>query len=152
MHRVLKGQVQRRLHVGSPLRTALLGSATVAEQAAEQITQVAHVIHPEATAGRTTTETTGHGAVLAHLVVFLALLGVAQHVIGRADLLEALFGSRVGVRVILLGQLPVGARDLFVGRRRHDAEHLVVVLLEPLSLGGHVLGQPRTLTMAGRTT
>ena len=67
----------------------------------------------------------------------LRLAGVAEHVVGGGDLLEALLGARVGVGVVLLGQLPVGARDLLVGRRVRHAEDLVVVLLEPLPLGRH---------------
>ena len=94
----------------------------------------------------------GIGPVLADLVVLLALVGVTEDVVGRADLLEAVLGARVGVRVVLLGQLPVGARDLLVGGRRDDPEHLVVVLLEPLPLGGHRSVHPCTLTMAGRST
>jgi hypothetical protein len=108
---------------------------------------------PRRAAGTTPgTEATGHRPVLADLVVLLALVGVAEHVVGRADLLEAFLRARVGVRVVLLGQLPVGARDLLVGGRRDDAEHLVVVLLEPLTLGGHGSVHPRTRTMAGRST
>jgi hypothetical protein len=118
----------------------------VAEQAAEEVAQVAHVLHAEGpAAGRAAAaEAAGHRTVLADLVVLLALVGVAEHVVGRADLLEALLRARVGVRVVLLGQLPVGARDLLVGGRRDDPEHLVVVLLEPLPLGGHGSAHPRT--------
>ena len=90
--------------------------------------------------------------VRADLVVLLALVGVADDVVGGADLLEALLRARVGVRVVLLRQLPVGARDLLVRRRRDDAEHLVVVLLEPFTLCGHGSVHPRTRTMAGRST
>ena len=89
------------------------------------------------------------GPVRADLVVFLALLGVAEDVIGRGDLLEPLLGSGVGVGVVLLGQFPVGARDLLVRRRRDDAEHLVVVLLEPFTLCRHGSAHPRTRTIAG---
>ena len=56
------------------------------------------------------------------------------------DLLEALLGvrvARVGVGVELLRELPVGARDLLLGRVRRHAEHGVVVLLEPLPLRSH---------------
>ena len=55
----------------------------------------------------------------ADLVVLLALLGVAEHVVRGRDLLEALLGLVVaGVRVgvELLRELLVGARDLLVGR------------------------------------
>ena len=48
---------------------------------------------------------------LADLVVLLALLGVAEHVVRGRDLLEALLGvlvAGVGVGVELLGELAVG--------------------------------------------
>jgi hypothetical protein len=48
----------------------------------------------------------------ADLVVLLALLGVADHVVGGGDLLEPLFGggiAGVGVGVELARQLPVRA-------------------------------------------
>ena len=56
---------------------------------------------------------------LADLVVLLALLGVAEHVVRGGDLLEALLGVLVaGVRVgvVLLRELPVRARDVLLGR------------------------------------
>src|SRR6202000_1407185 len=112
-HRVLEGQVQRRLHVGAALRPALGARAAAApEQAPEEVAQVAHVLHAERAAPRRAEA--ADGARRAPLVVLLALLGVAQHVVGRAALLEALLGARVGVGVVLLRQLPIGARDLLV--------------------------------------
>src|SRR4029079_18969450 len=71
------------------------------------------------------------------LVVLLALLGVAEHVVRGVDFLEALLGLGIaGVRVgvVLLRELLVGARQLLLRRARRHAEHGVVVLLEPLSL------------------
>ena len=79
---------------------------------------------------------------LAYLVVLLAFRGVAEDVVRGRDLLEALLGvlvPRVGVRVELLGELPVRARDLLVGRALWHAEHRVVVLLEPVPLWCHTL-------------
>ena len=60
----------------------------------------------------------------------------------------------VGVGVELLGELLVGARELLVGRARRNAEHRVVVLLEPLSLCCHELRRLIlvTFTIAGRST
>ena len=69
----------------------------------------------------------------ARLVVLLALLGVAEDVVGLGDLLEALLGlgvALVGVRVELAGELPVRLLDLGVGGVLGDAEDLVVVLLD----------------------
>src|SRR5690349_14303705 len=65
--------------------------------------------------------------------------------------------------MVLAGQLPVRARDVFRDRRLGHAEHVVIVLLEPLSLRSHrgspsriaphaVRDQSRTLTRAGRKT
>ena len=156
VHRVLEGQVQLRLHVG-PALGPTLGRArpagAPAEEATEEVAEVAHVVHAEgaAAAARHAAEAADRPAG-ADLVVLLALVGVADHVVGGADLLEALLRAGVGVGVVLLRQLPVGARDLLVGRRRHDAEHLVVVLLEPFTLCGHGSVHPRTRTMAGRST
>src|SRR6202023_3807739 len=109
--------------------------------------QVAHVGGPEApggagSAGARGAEAAGERSEATDLVVLLALVGVTEDVVGRADLLEAILRAGVGVRVVLLGQLAVGARDLLVGGRRHDSQHLVVILLVPLPLGGHVLRSP----------
>ena len=82
------------------------------------------------------------GPESADLVVLLALGRVAEHVVGGRDLLEAVLGARVGVGVVLLGQLAVGLADLLVGRRVGHPEHLVVVLLEPLTLGCHGRSPP----------
>ncbi len=63
-------------------------------------------------------------------VVLLALLGVAQHVMGLGDLLEASLGRLVvgvGVGVIFAGQLAVGLLDLIRARPLIDPEGLVVV-------------------------
>ena len=80
-------------------------------------------------------------------VVLLALLGVAEDVVGGLDLLEALLGprvARVAVRVELARELAVGLLDLVVGRLLLDAQHLVEVLT------GH--GYAATTTLAGRRT
>src|ERR1019366_5350907 len=159
VHGIGERQVQRGLHVGAARRSPCgrRGPSPVAEQTAEEIAQISHILHAErAAAGRArpeaAPESAGYRPLLADFVVFLALVGVAQHVIGRADLLEAFLRTRIGIRVILLGQLSIGARDLLVGGPRNDPEHLVVVLLEPLPLRGHYSAHPRTLTLAGRRT
>ena len=155
VHGIGERQVQCGFHVGAARGSPCGGRrpSPVAEQAAEEVAQVAHVLHPEgAAAGRAGAEASGYRPVLADLVVLLALLGITEDVVRRADLLEAVLGARVGVGVVLLGQFPVGARDLLVGGRGDDPEHLVVVLLEPLTLSGHSSAHPFTLTMAGRRT
>ena len=57
----------------------------------------------------------------------------------------------VGVGVMLLGQLLVGARQLLLGRARRNAEHGVVVLVEPLALCCQET-YLTTFTIAGRST
>ena len=158
MHRVEEVEVQLGLDVVAALRADRPARATAAAASAEQVAEeiaepagVADVFEADVAetgaAAREATaepaEAAGSGARrdhLAHLVVLLALLGVAEHVVRGGDLLEALLGvlvPRVGVGVELLRELPVGARDLLVGRARRHAEHLVVVLLEPLPLRSH---------------
>ena len=60
-------------------------------------------------------------------VVHLALLRVAQHVVGARDLLEALLRRLVGVDVgvQLAGQRAVGLLDLLGARVARDAEDFV---------------------------
>ena len=63
-------------------------------------------------------------------VVLLALVGVAEHVVGLGDLLEALLGLLVvgvAVGVVLARELAVGLLDLLGSRLLVDAERLVVV-------------------------
>ncbi len=188
-------EVQLGLEVGAVLRTgraapappaAARAPAPAAEQAAEQVAEAADVLEVERraleSAGESAAapEPTRAGAArdhLADLVVLLALVGVAEHLVCGRHLLEALLGrgvTLVGVGVELLRQLPVGALDLLVGRAGLHAEHGVVVLLEPFALGSHrpllpptsfaahlvaselrvVVGpaQRATFTMAGRST
>ena len=67
----------------------------------------------------------------AELVVLRPLLGVAEHLVGLVDQLEAVgrLGVFVDVRVVLTGQAAVGGLDLLLGRGPGDAERLVVVLV-----------------------
>jgi hypothetical protein len=74
------------------------------------------------------------------LVVFSPSLLVAKDVVGGRHLLKSGLGrviARVGVRVESAGQLPVGPGDIPGRGALLDAERGVVVLLEPLALGGH---------------
>src|SRR3954470_7000300 len=67
----------------------------------------------------------------AELVVLAALVGVAEHLVGFVDLLEARFGHLVPgvhVRVVLAGQLAVGLLDLLVGGRLGEPQRRVIVL------------------------
>src|SRR4051794_3695750 len=80
-------------------------------------------------------------------VVLLALLGIAQDVVGLGDLLEAVLGSGVlvRVRVILARELAVRLLDVVLRRLLVDAEGLVVV-----SRARHRYAA--TTTRAGRST
>jgi len=74
---------------------------------------------------------------LADLVVLGALLGVGQHRVGLAGLLEARLGGgvpRLDVRVVLAGDPAVRLRDLLLRGRLGHAQDLVVVLLEVVPL------------------
>ena len=67
---------------------------------------------------------------VAVLVVLRLLVGVAQDLIGLADLLEPLLAGLVAgvqVRMILLGQLAVGLADLVVRGALLQAQDLVVI-------------------------
>ena len=72
--------------------------------------------------------------VAAEGVVLGALLGIAQHLVGFVDLLEPFAGlgplrGGLKVRMVLPGQLAVGALDLLCRRLARHAEHLVVVTI-----------------------
>ena len=70
---------------------------------------------------------------LAPLVVGGALLVVAEHVVRRVDLLEAILGLGVAARhigVVAPRQPPVGGLDLLLGGAAGDAEDFV-------EIGGH---------------
>ena len=69
----------------------------------------------------------------AQLVVGLALLGVAEDLVGLVDLLEALSaaGALVDVRMVLARKLPEGLLDVGLAGRPRDAEGRVVVAGTP---------------------
>ncbi len=118
-----------------------------AEQTTEQVVDVRVVAHEREALGATASagtraaaEARCHRPEAAHLVVLLALLRVAEHVVGGRDLLEPLLGLHVAlvrVGVMLTSELAVRLRDLLRGRAFRDAERLVVVLLEPFPLRRH---------------
>src|SRR5579875_117101 len=65
------------------------------------------------------------------LIVHLALLGVAQHVIGFLHVLEALFGglvARVQIGMILPCQFPVRFADFIGGSALGDPEGFVIIV------------------------
>jgi hypothetical protein len=67
---------------------------------------------------------------VAPAVVLLALLGIGQHRVGLADLLELGLGllvAGVDVGMVLARELAVGGLDVLFGRGAADAEHRVVI-------------------------
>ena len=92
-------------------------TAAATGAAAEQVVEVERLPAPAAAAaGRERPEAAAGRR--AQLVVLLALLGVADDVVGLGDRLEAVLGglvARVGVGVVRTGELAVGLLD--VGRR-----------------------------------
>src|SRR5690606_15053655 len=67
----------------------------------------------------------------------LALLFVAQHLIGFVDLFKSSLGIRIvgiRIRVIFLRQLTEGALDLFFGGVALDAKYLIVVSSHMITL------------------
>src|SRR5213078_733440 len=150
VHRILERDPHLGLEVGAALRLRPPSAATAApapEQPPEQVAQVAEVLDVEALDPHALPAGTGETAAreptaearpghLPDLVVALALLVVAEHVVRRRDLLEPLLRvlvPAVAVRVELLRELAVGLLDLRGGRVLRHAEDLVVVLLEPLA-------------------
>ena len=87
----------------------------------------------ERTAARGRLEVLAVAPVLAERVEALALLGVAQYLVGFGDGLEAIldllaFVRRMAVGMPFLRQLAVGALDVVGARRARNAEGRVVVL------------------------
>jgi hypothetical protein len=129
---------------------AALGRAP-AEQVRQDVAEVAGVEAAEAALARA-----GAGARAsagaeedAAAVVLLALVGVAQDVVGRLDLLEALLGRgvvRVAVRVVLAGQFAVGLLDVVGRRLAVDAQDRIWISLR------HRASYAATTTLAGRST
>ncbi len=72
----------------------------------------------------------GGAHIVAELVIFGALLGVGEHIIGLGGLLEFLLGllvARVLVGMILYGLLSIGAFYGFLVGIPVDSKHFVIV-------------------------
>ena len=143
--------VPRTASSNGSVRTAAMsaprwGAAPGGSSKAEQIAEIAarateQILDSDLAAGSAepasacTLEGTGaHGS---DLVVLLALLGIGQHRVRLGDFLEA-FGSLVvvgvGIRMQLLGQLPVRLLDLVVVGALGHLEGLVEILVEPVTI------------------
>src|SRR5690606_33958361 len=108
-----------------------------------------------AAAGRGESRPRAHRA---DLVVLATLLGVAEHAVRLADLLELGLGlgiALIGIGVILAGELAVRLLQLRIGDVLRDAERLVEVLVEPV-LTSHrspaYSAGTATTTFAGRSS
>ena len=142
----LEPQIEHRLVVAAAHREALEARpsgwpARTAEDALEEVAEVAaaeldaHIakpvsgVEPLTEAGGTRNVLSGP-PVGAEAVVSLSLLGVAQHLVGLGDLLEAVLGAGllVDVRVVAAGEPPVRLSDLVFAGVPGDLERLVVVL------------------------
>jgi hypothetical protein len=117
-----------------PFRRALAEVEDRAEQVAQPptVTQVLEAESPRlgSAAGRAASPE-AEAAEAPHLIVLLALIVVRQDTVGLGDLLEPLGRHgviRVGIRMILLGQLAVSLLELVGSGFVADAENLVVVL------------------------
>src|SRR5262249_41747488 len=117
----------RELHHRLGVRTAsgtagrAAGEDVAAEERVEQVVEAEAALAERIARGR---------ARRAEHVVLPAAFGIAQRVVRRVDLLQALGRVRVvgvGVRVALARQLAIRALDLVVGGLARDAEHFVRV-------------------------
>src|SRR5581483_4725446 len=153
-HRVVEGQPDLGLEVRPAGDASASPSAPGedAEQVAEvpESGEVAEVLEADPAAAHPAGEpgAEARGGHLAHLVVLLALVLVADDVVRGRDLLEALLRGLVAgvrVRVIALRELAIGLLDLGLRGVLGHAQDLVVVLLEPLAPDVAVHGDPLAL-------
>ena len=130
----LRPRPARRLRTRTRTAATARGTALAApEDVVEDVLEPAEVARGEPAAGAAATGAAGPAAAHAEdpaAVVLLALVGIADQVVGRLDLLEALLGrgiTRVVVRVVLAHQPAVRLLDLVLGRLPIDPEDLVGV-------------------------
>src|SRR6266487_801708 len=113
------------------------GASPATKDRREDVAEAAKIgdIEVAAVLGRGTPTAAALGAeraVAAHLIVFLPLVSVAEHVVRFVDLLEALGGLRMvgtAVGMVLLGQPPEGLLDFVRRGGLGDSQHLIVVAL-----------------------
>jgi hypothetical protein len=108
------------------LATAGGGATETTEEGLEQVGETTHVTH----VGRTTTATE---AGFTELVVAGAGLGIAEHLIGAADLLELILspGFLVDVGVVLAGHAPIGPLEAVGIHIPGNAQQVVIVGHQP---------------------
>ncbi len=142
---IRQADLEIEAQVGSP-RRSLASAATAAahaagaEHVAEHLLENIGEVCGMAAAERTLSAAATHAALeggMAHAVIGCALLAVGQHRIGLSDFLEFCFGlgvARIAVRVILHGELAIGAFQRLVVHALFDAQNFVIV-----AFGGHEL-------------
>ena len=137
--RLIEGQRNLCLQIAAALPTrapapAAAGAAPPPRSAAEQVGE--DVPHPRGVevealkAAEASTGPAAGGERSRAAVVLLALLGVAEHVVGLGDLLEALLRRLVvgiAIGVVGAGEFAVGLLDLLRARLLVDPQGLVVV-------------------------
>ncbi len=117
------------VRVGTALLAAAKSAETAAEDAGEDVADVAEVGGVEA-AAEAAGPCVGVEGGVAETVILGLLVRVTQDLIGLVDLFELCLGFgavRVQVRVILLGQLAVCFFDLVFGCALVDTEDFIVV-------------------------
>ena len=108
----------------------LAAAEAAAEEAAENVAQVAEIEAACPVSAALARAIVGVHPGEAELVIFLALIGIGQHLVGLVDLLELLLGllvAGVHVRVILPGQLFVCFFDLVLAGALFNAQDLVII-------------------------
>ena len=138
--------LEREAYTGAEVRAAerLTSAATAAEATkasevkaatAEEVAEAAEdILHAHAAAESSSTAASGTATDtgVTELIVALALVGVAQHVIGLGQLLELLLGlliPRVLIWVVLDGELAIGLLQLIGRSTLAHPEYLVVISL-----------------------
>ena len=119
--------------VGISLALAAAEAAeTPAEEGTEDVSQV-DVPHVEAAEAAPAGAEVGVYPRMAELVILGPFLLVGQHLIGLVDLFELSLGffvARIHVRVVLLGQLPVGFLQFIVrGGAGHPQDFIIASFL-----------------------
>ena len=123
------GQIEAQVVAALLAAGALLLAAHV-EHFAEEVAEEVADVHASAEGRTAEAWTAAADAGMAVAVVGGALVGVAEHLVGLAGLLEFFFGgviAGVEVRMVLASLLAIGALQLLVAGVARDAENFVIV-------------------------
>ena len=130
--RLFKGQLQPGHDVFTPAGRVLAGTpaAAAAEEIAEYVRKAAEIAEAAKTAGTGAGIEVGVHPGEAELVIAGPLVGIGQHLVGLAHLLELFLGcliAGVPVGVVLHGHFPIGFLYLIGAGALVDPQHLVIV-------------------------